>query len=83
MIISLKNNSNYKTIVNGAILDYFNIKSSKEIKQILKEYKNSIKHKNDLIIDFEIALNERYYIEHKYNCNLRYFELNLKNKIKG
>ena len=83
MIISLKKNSSYKTIISGAILDYFNIKSSKEIKQILKEYKNSIKYKNDLIIDFEIALNERYYIEHKYNCNLRYFELNLKNKIKG
>lgn len=80
MIISLKNNSSFKTIVNGALLDYFNIKSTKDIKQLLKEYKNSINYKNDLIIDFEISINERYCIEHKYNPNLRYFELNLKNK---
>jgi hypothetical protein len=82
MIISLKKNSSYKTIISGTLLDYFNIKSIKEIKQILKKYKNDIKYKNDLIIDFEITLNDSYYIEHKYNCNLRYFELNLKNKIK-
>lgn len=80
MILTLKKNSSYKTIVSGALLDYFNIKSIKEIKQLLKKYKNSIKHINDLTIDFEISLNDRYYIEHKYNPNLRYFELNLKNK---
>lgn len=80
MILTLKKNSSYKTIVSGALLDYFNIKSIKEIKQLLKKYKNSIKSKNDLTIDFEISINDRYYIEHKYNCNLRYFELNLKNK---
>ena len=80
MILTLKKNSSYKTIVSGALLDYFNIKSIKEIKQLLKKYKNSIKSKNDLTIDFEISLNDRYYIEHKYNPNLRYFELNLKNK---
>lgn len=80
MIISLKKNSSYKTIISGVLLDYFNIKSIKEIKQLLKKYKNNIKHKNDLVIDFEILINDRFFIEHKYNCNLRYFELNLKNK---
>jgi hypothetical protein len=80
MIISLKKNSSYKTIISGALLDYFNIKSIKDIKQLLKKYKNDIKYKNDVTIDFEISLNDSYYIEHKYNPNLRYFELNLKNK---
>jgi hypothetical protein len=37
MIISLKKNSSYKTIISGALLDYFNIKSIKEIKQLLKK----------------------------------------------
>lgn len=81
MIITLKNNSSFKTIVSGTLIDYFNIKSIKEVKQILKEYKNNVQYKNDLVIDFELSINERYYIEHKYNTNLRYFELNLKNKI--
>ena len=78
MIIKLKNNSSFKTLVSRYFLDYTGIKTNKELKAFIKELKKQKNLKNDIIVDFVYKYKDRF-IEHKYNSKFNVFELDIIN----